>query len=197
MTLLTDKKGFKVLHLNIRSLWRNQHELFLHFKGFDLIALSETWLHPNIPDILVSEPGYTIFRQDRTEVETGNVKGKGGGLLLYVKDCYSDFITKIDVPNSISINLEHMWLSIDIPFRRKIILGICYRPPSGNVSTSIKILNCSLDSLDIGVHNDLLLLGDFNINYKDRSSKGFKELKDLERKFLLYQIYNNYPNTNL
>ena len=35
---------------------------------------------------------------------------------------------------------------------------------------------------------DLLVLGDFNINYLNRNLSGFKKLKEFERRFLLHQI---------
>ena len=182
-----DEKGFKIIHLNIRSLWKNQHELFVHFKGFDIIALSETWLHPNISDILISEPGYSILRQDRMECHTEQVKSRGGGLLLYIKDCYAEYVTKIEIQHPLSKNFEQMWFSINIPYRRKILMGLCYRPPAGKVPAALHTLNVTMDLLDISNYKDLLIVGDFNINYRDRSSVGFKELKELERKFLIQQ----------
>ena len=157
---------------------------------FTLMVL--IWLHLVKPGYtliyqILTESGYSILRQDRNECQARQVKSKGGGLLLYVKECYSDFISKLDINNPLSHNLEHMWLSIEIPHRRKIIMGICYRPPSGNVSTAINTISTTLDSLDVGEHKDLLIVGDFNINYNNRNSLGFKELKDLERKYLVKQ----------
>ena len=87
MQNVSNSKGFKIIHLNIRSLWRNQHEFFMHFNGFDIIALSETWLHFNIPDCLIVQPGYSTMRQDRLTEPNANVKSKGGGLIVYVKNC--------------------------------------------------------------------------------------------------------------
>ena len=48
------KKGFKVVHLNIRSLSKHLDEVYLNLAGFDIIALTETWLHVNIPDSMVN-----------------------------------------------------------------------------------------------------------------------------------------------
>ena len=177
-------KGFKILHLNIRSLWRNHDELFVQFKGFDLIALSETWLHSLSSNTLIAESGYSIIRQDRAEGGHDSVKSKGGGLLLYVKDCYFDCISKI---NPISKHLEQLWLTIDIQYRRKIIMGICYRPPSGICNIAVSEITTVLDSFNLQMNADILLLGDFNINYSKRTTCGFKELKDMERKYLIQQ----------
>ena len=188
MQNITNIKGFKIIHLNIRSLWKNQHEFFLQFKGFDIIALSETWLHYNIPNCLIEESGYSIIRQDRScEIQT-KVKSKGGGLIFYVKNCYSEYITKLDNTTPTSLDLEHMWLSIDIPFRRKIMLGLCYRPPSGNIIKAMSLMTTQLEIIDISPNIDCLIVGDLNINYLDRNSIGFKHLKEFERRFLLHQL---------
>ena len=116
MNYTANVKGFKILHLNIRSLWKNQHEFFLHFRGFDIIALSETWLHPYISDKLIQEPGYFIIRQDRTSDSSVKTKSRGGGLIVYTKTCYFEFVSKIDNPEPIGKDLEHIWLKFDIPF---------------------------------------------------------------------------------
>ena len=188
MNNITSLKGFKIIHLNIRSLWKNQHEFFINFNGFDIIALSETWLHHNIPDCMVNESGYSIIRQDRSNDNNKEIKAKGGGLLFYVKTTYSKYISKLDNPNPIGKDLEHLWLEINIPFRRKILLGLCYRPPSGNVTIANSLISAQLKSFELNSSHDVLLIGDFNVNYLDRNTIGFKGLKDIERRFLLHQI---------
>ena len=181
-------KGFKIIHVNIRSLWKNQHEFFLHFKGFDIIMFSETWLHHFIPNCLIHEPGYSIIRQDRTNDLCDKVKSKGGGLIIYVKNNIYDYITKVDNATAVTSDLEHLWLKINIPYRRKIILGLCYRPPSGNIPIAISLLTAQLELLETSSDCDILVLGDFNINYSNRNLSGFKKLKEFERRFLLHQI---------
>ena len=131
MNEITSEKGFKILHFNIRSLWKNQHEFFIQLKGFDIITLSETWLHPHIPDCLISEAGYSLIRQDRTSDLKSKTKSKGGGLIVFVKICYFEFVSKLDNLSPTGLDLEHIWLKFEIPFRKKIVLGVCYRPPSG------------------------------------------------------------------
>lgn len=82
------QKGIKYVHLNVRSLLRHRDELQVDlFDGhFDIIALSETWLHASISSTLVEYPGYHLVRLDR---DIRNPKGgfkAGGGLCLYVRD---------------------------------------------------------------------------------------------------------------
>ena len=178
-------KGFKIIHVNIRSLWKNQHEFFIQFKGYDIITFSETWLHCHIPDCLINESGYSIIRQDRTKELCSRVKSKGGGLIIYVKNHIYDYITRVDNSLAVTNDLEHLWLKIDIPYRRKIILGLCFRPPSGNVTTAISLITAQLEMLENSSDSDFLVLGDFNINYLNRNLKGFKELKEFERLFYI------------
>ena len=43
-------KGFKVVHLNVRSYFRKKDELYLLFKDYDVLCFTETWLTPMLPD---------------------------------------------------------------------------------------------------------------------------------------------------
>ena len=48
---------------------------------FDVLALSETWLSPNITHNEVDIPGYTVARKDRT----GSAKLNGSGVEVEVE----------------------------------------------------------------------------------------------------------------
>lgn len=39
----------------------------------DLVFITETWLKPNIPDIVINIDNYILLRLDRTEKEHGGV----------------------------------------------------------------------------------------------------------------------------
>ena len=53
---------------------------------------------------------------------------------------------------------------------------------------AISLITSQLESLGLSSQSDLLILGDFNINYQDRNLLGFKLLKELEKKYLLHQV---------
>lgn len=55
--------------------------------GFDVLALCETWLTPNVPDRLIGVSGYKLFRGDRP-TRLSLPKGKGGVAVL-VRDSLS------------------------------------------------------------------------------------------------------------
>ncbi|KAK7877748.1 hypothetical protein WMY93_030562 [Mugilogobius chulae] len=76
-------KGLFGGHLNIRSLVSKADQLkhLLTNSNLDFLCISETWLRPSTPEHVFTVPGYQCFRRDRPE-------GKGGGVLLYIKDAF-------------------------------------------------------------------------------------------------------------
>lgn len=73
-------KGFKILHLNARSLTKHREEIHLNFLDgrTDVVTLTETWLHSNVSNFLVSNPAYKIIRHDRQfQGDKGRVKPGG------------------------------------------------------------------------------------------------------------------------
>lgn len=64
--------------------------------NIDFMGLSETWLSPSCPEAVITMPGYNIFREDR-------LVGKGGGLLLYVKNCLN--CHELELPTEIQLNV--------------------------------------------------------------------------------------------
>lgn len=76
-------KGIFGGHLNIRSVLSKREEVqhLLSESNLDFLALSETWLNTNIPTNMIDVPGYTCYRKDR-------LTGKGGGVLVYIKDIF-------------------------------------------------------------------------------------------------------------
>ena len=76
---LKNLKGFKVVHLNIRSIVKkiDQIRLLLQDTPTDILTVSETWLRPHLNTELVEIEGYKIYRLDRTC--NGTSKKKRGG----------------------------------------------------------------------------------------------------------------------
>ena len=62
-------RGTKYAHLNVRSLFPHLDLVSAFIEPLDPLfcAVSETWLKPSIPSILVHIPGYSLYRQDRTD----------------------------------------------------------------------------------------------------------------------------------
>lgn len=74
--MLTRDSSLKVAHYNIRSLLSkiNEFREYVDVCDYDLICISETWLHGDIPDSAVGISGYTLRRRDRPS--------RGGGVYV-------------------------------------------------------------------------------------------------------------------
>ncbi|CAB4034257.1 RNA-directed DNA polymerase from transposon BS [Paramuricea clavata] len=74
-------RGFKVTHLNVRSLYKHIEELriYLQEQYFDIISLNETMLDSSISNHEIKINGYDIVRKDRN--------WHGGGVANYLRNC--------------------------------------------------------------------------------------------------------------
>ena len=62
---LGQAKGFKLVHLNVRSLLPKieQIKAIINISNIDVLTISETWLNPLTHNKLIEIPGYKLFRQ--------------------------------------------------------------------------------------------------------------------------------------
>ena len=99
------------------------------FTSFDLLALSETWLAPSIPNRLLTINGYSLHRADRP-VSSGLANGHGGVAIL-ARECYS--VTVLPTPattNTNRSNIEVVWAKVGVKKRRQIVFASVYRHPT-------------------------------------------------------------------
>ena len=178
-------KGFKVGMLNIRSLWPHIDELRHHFGGFDVLGICETWLNPSMTSQMVSLHGHKMFRLDRT------MDKRGGGIAIYVNDRLFEYSCVIGKYCSSNADIEQLWISIKEPDCRNKIIGLVYRPPAGNVETCLSDVRANLDDIHDSENAEITVMGDLNVNYKNRNSSHFKLLKEIERDFGLKQLIND------
>ena len=109
--------SISICNINIRSA-RNKLDFLNNFTDeFDIIAVTETHLHPNISntDIEIDSFSKNIIRKDRNKA--------GGGLLIYFKD-YISVIRKHELENHID---ESIWVEIQGKGTR-FLLCSTYRP---------------------------------------------------------------------
>lgn len=157
-------KGFKIAHLNTRSLlpkWGELSETILK-SNFDVIILTETWLHHNISNSLINNSNYMALRLDReTKTSSGLVK-KGGGICIFVRKGIT-----IDISDCVSLsneNIELFHVNIKKDMASKInIIGV-YRPPTGNLSAAIDSLDEAVKEIRNKFKGDITCLGDFNVD---------------------------------
>ncbi|KAG5880707.1 hypothetical protein JTB14_013331 [Gonioctena quinquepunctata] len=89
-------------------------------KKYDVIGLTETWLHPEIPDRALDIEGYRFIRSDR-------LVRRGGGTGVYIKN---NLVYKVILKGTFDY-LEQLWIEIKLE-KNKYALGIVYRPPNSD-----------------------------------------------------------------
>ena len=153
----------------------------------NILAITESWLKPNLPNSIIDITGYNIHRQDRILANRAGKEKRGGGLLLYIRnDIIYDSIVG-DTFNITNMDIEITTLSIRRPHTRKMILILVYRPPNGNIVHAIEYLNNlvkfipNLDTLD------LVIGGDFNIDFSRSRKENTIKLKHFSTKHNLTQ----------
>ena len=122
------KKGFGILHLNVRSLLKHKEEVCAELLGYDILALTETWLTLKVMDRLINIDEYTLLRQDRSTLTSAGRVKKGGGICIYVK---SELIPHVSVLSDVCQNdkdSEELWISISKPGNKKTIVGVITAP---------------------------------------------------------------------
>lgn len=131
---------------------KNRDDLcaFLDTVEADIVVLTETWLSAKIPnhELFTCNKVFTCYRADRGQ-------RTGGGVLIAVSDDLQSSVINISTP------LEMIWVSIGSNHRR-IIVGVCYRPPSFD-NTFASALHDALNIVIIRFPSSpVFLLGDFN-----------------------------------
>ena len=181
------RKGLKLIHLNVSSLLKKIDQLRVIFSTpeVEIITISETWLQTAHPTDSLDINGYACFRQDRSQKLTK--KTRGGGLLTYVKNNMADncmSLRKLDICDTF---LEAQWLRIERDNVNNIIVCNLYRPPEGNLTEAIDYLNKCLQSINT-TKNDIFIMGDLNVNYKNTLSPNYKKLIFFEHSNNLKQV---------
>ena len=150
--------SFLLMQINIRSLIGNfdkfKSMLAQIHKQFSVIGVVETWLKDHTIEF-VNTPGYKFVSNHRRDKI-------GGGTGLYIRDSLeyklcSDCI--ISDPDTI----ESLFVEIQIPNGKNIIVGTIYRPPNQNLEAFLDKFN-SIISIISKDNKHCYLMGDFNLN---------------------------------
>ena len=184
-------KGLKIVSLNVRSLYAYLNKLYARFKDFDILCFCETWLNSKINDQMISMDRFNIFRLDREKGNIVSKKGKpkrGGGIIFYVRKDLSEYTSILEDVSSISNDIEKLCIRIDKPnVREKIIMNV-YRPPNGKIAEGVKEMEDVVKHIQNQFTGEIVVLGDFDVNYNLRHTTPFKVVKDFERNCNLTQL---------
>ena len=175
MNELGELKGLKIVHLNVRSLLKkiDQVRLIIEDSGINILTISETWLQSHLNNSLVAIEGFQSFRLDRNCKRRSGSTKRGGGLISYVCTKYASSCEPIvdsDVSNE---HIEAQWLYIHNENCKDVVVCNAYRPPQGDLKKAVTYLETGLNAFNID-KVDIFLLGDLNINYKNKRSPDYK-----------------------
>ena len=163
-----------IVHVNVRSLKEKIDVINLELGKYDVICITESWLHPGISDSQISIPGFQKpFRNDRAT--------RGGGVAVYVKN----YIYAKRIDGWVATGLEAIWVQVKSK-KLNLLIGTFYR-----ADRSIAYWNTLEDSIATALDEniDTIILGDFNSDYlTDQSQK----IKLLESTYGLKQLIRDH-----
>lgn len=127
--------------------------------SYDFIALTETWLNSNTLSKQIFGHFYTVYRQDRSVVNSNKLTG--GGVLLSIN---SKFKTRELIPPN-GQTTEQVWVSVPL-CNHTMFIGVSYIPPD-QINEPI-VIDQHVSSIiwiteQMKPNDAVLLIGDFNL----------------------------------
>ena len=120
---------------------------------FSIVALAETNIDASEKDLFCLGDDYTSVYQSKIEN-----KCKGSGLALYIRNGHN--FTIHESLNHCTPDIETLFVNIT-GLERPTVVGVVYRPPSGNIDK----FNCKFQSILTELNDSQsYILGDTNIN---------------------------------
>ena len=77
---------------------------------------------------------------------------------------------------------------MDKPNVKKTAVCIVYKPPSGDIVNALTELTQSIEHISSTHKTEVVIMGDMNVNYRERHCKDFESLKEFERSHNLVQL---------
>lgn len=148
-------KLLNVAHLNVHSLTDkfNEFKQYVLDSDHDIVAVSETWLSPDIENYAININGFTFLRTDRV-TDTW-----GGGVGIYIKNNIK--ITTLSLGNN-NLAIEQHWIKCKIN-KYTVAIGVVYRRQEYSCNEFLNTLEDSLTEVT-PIVDYVICLGDFNIN---------------------------------
>ena len=174
---LPNKKGFKMVFLNIVSLPRKIDEIrySMFNKYIDLIGFNETRLDLNISDNMIDLNGYDIVRKDRSR--------NGGGVCIYLRSSINYKLRQDLIPSE----LEAVCVEINKPHSRPFLVTTIYRPPN-STHDFFESFEKFIKMID-DENKEIYILGDLNCDMlKAESDSATKKIKSLYELYQLSQL---------
>ena len=177
-TNLPTIRGFKISHLNVRSITHKMDSIRLLLKDntLDIFTVSETWLSPKVTDAEITIPGYSVVRKDRNS--------RGGGVAMFIRDGIP-FKTRMDITDS-NTNCESLLIEINRHKCKKQFVCCIYKPPDFATEILVNHLEDIIAKVPEGA--DFALLGDFNIDLQGPTNSNRRMLLRFANSHSLHQL---------
>lgn len=176
---LTKKKckltsGINIGYINVRSVLPKVEQVqhFLTDHNIHILGVGETWLDNTVTDHEINIDGYTSIRNDRNR--------HGGGVMFYIKNNLSYEHAPFNTNE-----VEQIWIKLQIS-KQTYLLGNVYRPPQSNND----YLDQIMDTVEqvFNITNNVILIGDLNIDYKFDLSLASNPIHNMETLFQMKQL---------
>ena len=172
-SVLSQSHHLSFIHYNVQSILNKLDILTTELSDFDILAFTETWLHPNISDEELQIQSFCKpERKDR-------MNDPHGGVLIYIKDTIH-YKRRLDLEPA---GIECIWTEI-ILRNKHILFGAFYRPPNSSVMYHSTIEDSIHLALDTGIP-DVVITGDFNYNLL--SDQTNRKISSICQQFSLHQ----------
>ena len=188
--ILINSRSLKSVNKSRSKLVQFQSLVYLHNPSF--VAVTETWLSPDIANEEILDGTYTVFRKDRD--------GRGGGVLFAVNSTLLSS-RRLDLESTSAQNNEIIVCEIITKKSPKLIFVLCYRPPNNDADFLYNFKTVMENISSAGI-NHTCVLGDFNLpsvnwdtGYPDTTSGLTFDLCEVFLDQGLSQI-NRFPSTN-
>ena len=152
--------GLRIYYQNVRGLRTKIDPFYLAVSEaeYDVIVLTETWLDDRIYSAQLFGSLYTVFRTDRSQLNSR--KSRGGGVLIAVSTKLTSYIDSAPISSLV----EQLWIVVEIQ-HCTISVGVIYLPPDRKNDCSVvnaHVESFGLVSSRLGPRSPALLFGDYN-----------------------------------
>jgi hypothetical protein len=186
-------KQLRVGLFNAGSLGTN-HDNFIATctrLDMDVLAINETWLKGGDEGRAPVLPGCRLRHNPRPQ----GARSRGGGVGFFIKRN----VSARNLPHPVDPqhkSIEQMWLHMTLQ-GKKIVVGTAYRPPWQDIDLFLDAISDTISSLSN--YDNLILLGDFNINLMATSDPKISKLYNFLSSFNLAQLVTeptHFTNTS-
>jgi hypothetical protein len=168
----------RIGHLYVNAI-RNKIPLLSNFiseHDFDILCLSETKVDPSI--LVMSIPGYTLYRKDRTNC--------GGGVAILIREEFTHHPVTFDA-NSGLTNTEVLSLKVQVRKFKSILITCLYRAKfnlSYSDNRKLEVLFSELESTGLTFY----ACGDYNIHLEQSTNPGVVRFNNMLHRHSLTEL---------